>query len=82
MKRHRFDPFSALFGAVFTSVGIAFVLGSSLSQVRAALWPVVALIVGSTFVAWAVIVVVHDRRPRTVEAPAEDPSPDTDPDPS
>jgi hypothetical protein len=72
VRRHRFDPISALFGATFAAVGLAFLLGTSLTQVRNVFWPAVALIAGTTFVAWATMVALHDRRRAVVaEAPAE-----------
>lgn len=84
MRRHRFDPFSALFGATFAAIGFVFLFGSNLSQVRDVVWPVVALIVGTTFVAWATMVAIHDRRLAIAEALVEpateeerhDPDPD------
>jgi len=79
VRRHRFDPISALFGATFAAVGLAFLFGTSLTQVRNVFWPAVALIAGTTFVAWATMVALHDRRPAVVpEAPA-DPSVDDEP---
>jgi len=69
MKRHRFDPFSLLFGALFVSVGLSFLLGSTIVQSRHSLWPVVAIVVGGTFVVWAILWVVRDLRP--AKPPAE-----------
>jgi hypothetical protein len=63
MKRHRFDPFSLLFGAFFVAVGMSFLLGSTIMQARHSLWPVLAIAVGCTFVAWAIATVVRERAP-------------------
>jgi hypothetical protein len=61
MRRHRFDPFSLLFGALFVAVGISFLFGSTVMQARHSLWPVLAIAVGLTFVVWATLTVVRDR---------------------
>lgn len=62
MRRHRFDPFSLLFGALFVGVGISFLLGSTIVSTRHSLWPVLAIAVGCTFVAWAIVAIVRDQR--------------------
>jgi hypothetical protein len=68
MKRHRFDPFSLLFGSLFVAVGMSFMLGSTIVRARHSLWPVLAIAVGCTFVAWAIVWVVRDLRPGTPPA--------------
>lgn len=62
MRRHRLDPFSLLFGALFVGVGLPFMLGSTIGDAKGAFWPVFAIVVGSTFIAWAVATVVRERR--------------------
>lgn len=55
MKRHRFDPFSFLFGAVFLGVALAFLFGEpgegSVRPTR--LWPAAVAVIGLTLVVWA-----------------------------
>ena len=50
MKRHRFDPFSFLFGALFVTVGATFLFGSTrVGDVHPArLWPAALAVVGAT----------------------------------
>ena len=62
MKRHRFDPFSLVFGALFSGLAISFSLGSTIGDARDAWWPVFAILVGSALVAWAVSALLRDRR--------------------
>ena len=62
MRQHRFDPFSLVFGAVFLSVGGAFLFGSTLGDARRSVLPTVAILVGGALVAWAVVAVVRERR--------------------
>lgn len=83
MKRHRFDPFSLLFGALFVAVGVSFLLGSTIVKARHSLWPVLAIAVGCTFVAWAIVSVLRERAtavpPNLREEPMDDlTSPRTD----
>ena len=56
MRRHRFDPFSFLFGAVFVTVGATFLFGASGSgNVRAVhVWPAVIVVVGAALALWAI----------------------------
>ena len=75
MKRHRLDPFSLLFGALFVGVGLSFLLGSTIGDAEGAVWPLIAIIVGGTFVAWAIATVVRERRAAVEPAEA-----DTEPD--
>jgi hypothetical protein len=63
MNRHGLDPFSLFFGALFAGLGISFMLGSSIGDAKHALWPVLAIIVGCTFVAWGVARAMRERRP-------------------
>jgi len=63
VKRHQLDQFSLLFGALFVGVGLSFQLGSTVGDAKRAMWPLFAIIVGCTFVAWAIATVVRERRP-------------------
>lgn len=65
MKRHGFDPFSLLFGAIFTSVGVSFLLGSTIGEARASVWPIVAVIVGATLATWAGATAFRQQQPPT-----------------
>ncbi len=76
MKRHRFDPFSFVFGALFLVVGATFLFGGSgLTAARPVrMWPAATIVVGVTLAVWAVARAIH-REPKStaVEAvPAED----------
>jgi predicted MFS family arabinose efflux permease len=73
VKRHRFDPFSLVFGALFLGLAISFSLGSTIGDARHAWWPVFAILVGSALVAWAISTVLRDRRPsEPLDAPVRD----------
>ena len=78
MKRHRFDPFSFLFGAVFLTVGGTFLFGSKGATAAhpAALWPLAVVIVGSTLVVWAAARTIQVSRVRAVSGEAADESGD------
>ena len=79
MKRHRLDPFSLLFGALFVGVGLSFLLGSTVGDAKRAMWPLFAIIVGCTFVVWAIATVVRERRPALAPAGvAAGPEPEDD----
>jgi hypothetical protein len=56
MRRHRFDPFSFLFGAVFVTIGATILFGASGSgNVRAVhVWPAVIVVVGAALALWAI----------------------------
>ena len=76
MKRHRFDPFSFVFGALFLVVGATFLFGGSgLTAARPVrMWPAGTIVVGVSLAVWAVALAIH-REPRSlaVEAvPAEE----------
>jgi hypothetical protein len=83
MKRHRFDPFSFLFGAVFLTLGCSFLFGASgataVRPFRA--WPAAVVAVGLVLVAWAVARVLrpesggpHVSSPPTGDAVSAEPS--------
>ena len=63
MRRHRMDPFSLLFGALFVGVGVSFLFGSTIGDAKGSVWPLFAIIVGCTLVGWAIAAVLRDRRP-------------------
>lgn len=65
MKRHGLDPFSLLFGAIFTSVGVSFLLGSTIAEARDSVWPIVAVIVGATLAIWAGVTAFRQQQPRS-----------------
>lgn len=69
MKRHRFDPFSLLFGAIFLSVGVSFVVGSTIAEAWHGVWPMIAVVVGATLAVWAATVAFGERRPRLEDEP-------------
>lgn len=56
MKRHRFDPFSFVFGALFLVVGATFLFGGSgLTAARPVrMWPAATIVVGVSLTLWAV----------------------------
>jgi hypothetical protein len=74
MKRHPFDPFSLLFGALFISVGVSFLAGSTLAEAWRSIWPMVAVVVGATLAAWAAVSALHEpqRAPVIAEADGRD----------
>ena len=55
MRRHRFDPFAFLFGAIFLTIGLSIATGASgvdvLRQFRS--WPTAVIVIGFVLVAWA-----------------------------
>jgi predicted Kef-type K+ transport protein len=85
VKRHRFDPFSLVFGAIFLSVGLAFMSGSTIGEGWHGVWPMAAVIVGVTLAAWAVTTAFgasRTERISDVDVPDEDAtgaSPSVDP---
>jgi hypothetical protein len=74
MTRHRLDPFSLLFGALFVGVGVSFLFGSTIGDARGAGWPLFAIIVGCTLVGWAIAAVVRERRPMETATTDSEPS--------
>jgi len=80
MKRHRLDPFSLLFGALFVGVGVSFLFGSTIGDAKGAVWPLFAIIVGATLAGWAISAVVRERRPvvaTTVDPGSSEVAPDS-----
>jgi hypothetical protein len=70
MSRHRFDPFSFLFGALFLTVGLTVATGGSgVDAVRPfRSWPTAVILTGLVLVVWAASRVL---RPEAGESPAE-----------
>jgi threonine/homoserine/homoserine lactone efflux protein len=75
MKRHRFDPFSFLVGAIFFSLGISIAADGGSDALRSShLWPVVIVVLGGALLAWVAIRIVGgDGRRATVAAVPEPP---------
>jgi hypothetical protein len=71
VKRHRFDPLSFLFGAVFLAVGLTFLFSGSFPEIRPSrIWPAAMIAVGLTLGTWAVATAVRHARPGvTVDVP-------------
>ena len=63
MRRHRFDPFSLLFGALFAGIGLTYLFGSTIADTKGVIWPMFALIVGGTIIAWGIGTIVREQRP-------------------
>jgi hypothetical protein len=55
VKRHRFDPFSFLFGALFVTVGASAIFAEGAGAVNPGrLWAIATVAAGGTLVAWVV----------------------------
>jgi len=56
MKRHRFDPASFMFGALFLVIGLTFLTGGRGTDLGhpVRLWPVTIVVVGLSLAIWAV----------------------------
>jgi hypothetical protein len=82
MKRHRFDPFSFLFGALFLTVGCSFLFASTgATAVRPfRSWPAAVVVVGLVLVAWAVARAVRPGSAGPAPALADDAAVATSPD--
>ena len=72
MKRHRFDPFSLIVGAIFFAIGIAFVAGSTLGEAWHSVWPMFAVVVGVMLAAWAIVTTLGQRPRQETVAAADD----------
>lgn len=55
MRRHRFDPFSFLFGAIFLTVGLTLASGASGAEAVRPFrpWPAAVIVMGLVLLAWA-----------------------------
>jgi hypothetical protein len=93
MKRHRFDPFSFLLGAVLLVVGLPFLLSGDFPVFRPSrIWPLAMIGVGVVLGLWALASVLNrtktaapvetlaERSPEYPESTARDATP-TDEDP-
>jgi hypothetical protein len=82
VKRHRFDPLSFLFGAVFLAVGLTFLLSGEFPEIRPSrIWPAAMIAVGLTLGSWALATATRRNRPQAavVDVSSETPSaPDED----
>lgn len=78
MKRHRFDPFSFLFGALFVVVGGTFLFGGSgLDAARPErMWAAATAVVGVSLAVWAVARVI--RREPSAPAVRDDGGPEAE----
>jgi hypothetical protein len=61
MKRHRFDPFSFLFGALFLTIGLTVATGGSGVDVVRPFrsWPIAVILTGLVLVLWTASRVVR-----------------------
>lgn len=73
MKRHRFDPFSFLFGALFFTVGASAIFANGAQAVNPGrLWAIATIAAGGTLVMWVTTRAVADPlRRRRDEAAVE-----------
>ena len=73
MKRHRFDPFAFLFGAVFLTIGLTVATGGSgVDAVRPfRSWPSAVILTGVVLVVWTVSRVVRSLSGEEAESLAE-----------
>ena len=71
MKRHRFDPFSFVFGALFLIIGATFMAGGEgIHAVRAVrLWPATIVVIGLTLAIWAAGRAIHREPAVAVSSP-------------
>jgi hypothetical protein len=81
VKRHRFDPFSFLFGILFLVLGVTFWFqpkGETAPRLQH-LGPAALLVVGLTLACWALATAFRrpDRAAEAESAPTLDPTPDT-----
>ena len=64
MSRHRFDPFSFLFGAAFIIVAVGSLSGTRLGKFRPeAFWSISVVATGVALVVWAIIAIARRDRP-------------------
>ena len=81
MNRHPFDPISLVFGAVFTAMGVAFLVGRpDVGAWRSAwIWPIPLIGLGLVFI---VVAATRTRSERPIEVPGGEPSLPRPPEPS
>jgi hypothetical protein len=72
MKRHRFDPFAFLFGAVFLTIGITVATGGSGADAVRPFrsWPTAVILTGLVLVLWTASRVVRSLSGEDAEAVA------------
>ena len=65
MKRHRFDPISFLFGAIFLTVGVTYLFGRSGATATRPehLWPPFIVIIGVALALWALAASLRRAKP-------------------
>ena len=73
MKRHRFDPFAFLFGAVFLTIGITVATGGSGADAVRPFrsWPTAVILTGVVLVLWTASRVVRSLSGQEAEAAAD-----------
>lgn len=73
MKRHRFDPFAFLFGAVFLTIGLTVATGGSGADAVRPFrsWPTAVILIGVVLVFWTVSRVVRSGVSGAVEPASE-----------
>jgi len=81
MNRHPFDPISLVFGAVFTAMGLAFLVGRpDVGAWRAAwIWPIPLIGLGLILI---VVAATRTRSERPIEVPGGEPALPRPPEPS
>jgi len=81
MNRHPFDPISLVFGAAFTAMGLAFLVGSpDVGAWRAAwIWPIPLIGLGLILI---VVAATRTRAERPIEDPGGEPALPRPPEPS
>ncbi len=74
MKRHRFDPFAFLFGAVFLTIGLTVTTGGSGADAVRPFrsWPAAVILTGLVLVLWTVSRVVRSLSGEEAETVAVD----------
>jgi hypothetical protein len=75
MKRHRFDPFAFLFGAVFLTIGLTVATGGSGADAVRPFrsWPAAVIVTGLVLVLWTASRVVRSLSGDRAEAVAAEP---------
>jgi hypothetical protein len=73
MKRHRFDPFAFLFGAVFLTIGLTVATGGSGADAVRPFrsWPAAVIVTGLVLVLWTASRVVRSLSGEEAEPVAE-----------
>jgi hypothetical protein len=76
MKRHRFDPFAFLFGAVFLTIGLTVATGGSGADAVRPFrsWPTAVILTGLVLVLWTATRVVRSLSGDEAESVAVEPA--------